>query len=142
MIPEISAALTEAMEAMFFDAAEPSTECSCADAERISALLQFHDALEGEFVLSAPVETARSLAASFMGLDPAAADRAQAEQIVCELANIICGSALSRLDPATELRLTPPRLTNGPVEGNGALQEHYQLLDGCLSVSLKIHKPQ
>jgi len=136
----ISGALNQAMEAMFFDAAEPIEECDCAGrAEMVTVCLWFHDAMDGEFLLSTPLPTALALAASFLGLDTNEMDRSHAEQIVCELANIVCGSALSRLEPSSELRLSPPlvtpRLCNGD---NDAIYQHYRLLDGCLAVSLHI----
>jgi len=66
-------------------------------------------------------------------------DSAHSEQTVCELANIICGAALSRLEPATELRLSPPEIVTGSC---GLMEwgvwQHYRLLDGCMSVSVRL----
>jgi len=136
----VSAAVEQAMDAMFFDAAEPACECTGAGAaDCVTAAVRFHDFIEGEFLLTMPRQTAVALAASFMALDPEAVDAAHSEQTVCELANIICGAALSRLDPSAELRLSPPEV----VAGSCGLMEwgvwqHYRLLDGCMSVSIRL----
>lgn len=134
-----SAAVEESMDAMFFDAAEPVAECDCEPAsESITAAVLFHDSIDGEFLLSAPLQTAVALAASFMAIDAEAVERSQAEQTVCELANIICGAALSRLEPSAVLRLSPPRVIEGPcASGCGGICQHYRLLDGCISLSIR-----
>jgi len=140
LMEAVNAAVNQAMEAMFFDAAEPVCDCECSDGrEMITVCLWFHDAMDGEFMLATPVPTAVALAASFMGCEPHEVDRSQAEQIVCELANIICGSALSSLEPAAELRLSSPLITpRACTEEEGAIYQHYRLLDGCLAVSLRL----
>lgn len=134
----VGAAVEQAMEAMFFDAAEPVTECECACtvSATIACIVHFSDGIEGDFVLVAPLETAIALAASFMAFDLEAVERRHAEQTVCELANIICGSALSRLEPSSELRLRPPEIVECPPEDG--LRQHYRLLDGCISLSIRL----
>jgi CheY-specific phosphatase CheX len=140
LLDAVTTAVNQAMEAMFFDAAEPVAECDCcAGSEIITVCLWFHDAMDGEFLLATPLPGAMALAASFMGLDNDEVERTNAEQTLCELANIICGSALSRLEPSSELRLSPPMMTPRRCDGeNGAMYQHYRLLDGCLAVSLRI----
>lgn len=140
LLDAVTAAVNQAMEAMFFDAAAPVPDCGHGEApDCITVCLWFHDAVDGEFMLTTPLATATALAANFMGLEPDDVDRSQAEQIVCELANIVCGSALSRLEPSTELRLSPPLVTPRACRPeNGAIYQQYQLLDGCLAVSLRI----
>lgn len=143
MIATLTSAVNDAMEAMFFDAAEPVNDCDCgADGDRVTAYLKFHDAVDGEFMLSTPRGTAMALAASFMGLEAMEVDRTHAEQTICELGNIICGSALSRLDPARELRLSSPVITDQVcAPGHNVMYQHYRLLDGCLAVSLRMATP-
>jgi len=139
LLQTVNAAVNETMEAMFFDAAEPISDSWSGGEDLVTVCLWFHDAVDGEFMLATPLATAVTLAASFMGVDTAEVERRDAEQIVCELANIICGSALSRLEPSSELRLSPPVLTpRACAPGDEATYQRYQLLDGCLAVSLRL----
>ncbi|HZU25592.1 MAG TPA: chemotaxis protein CheX [Bryobacteraceae bacterium] len=140
LLQTLDAAVNETMEAMFFDAAAPVREGECcAGADMVTVCLWFHDAVDGEFMLAAPLPTAMALASGFMGVDNEQVQRRDAEQIACELANIICGSALSRLEPSSELRLSSPMATpRACATGDDVIYQHYQLLDGCLSVSLRI----
>lgn len=136
----VTRAVGEVMEAMFFEAVEPALSGLCMEGcNPVTAHLRFWDAVEGEFMLAVPLETAVSLAGNFMALDPGEVDRSHAEATICELANIICGSALSRLEPSSALRLSSPEVTRySCVPTENVFYQHYRLIEGCLAISIRI----
>ena len=139
VLPALTAAVNEAMELMFFDAAEPEPDaCLPEEPDGIVCRIHFHDAMEGEFRMAMPRQTATALASSALALEPSEVQAAQAEQTVCELANIVCGAALSRLEPTTELRLGAPEIVPElRLHEEGAVHQHYRLLDGCLALTMQ-----
>jgi len=139
VLTALTAAVNEAMEAMFFDAAEPEPDpCGAEEADAIVCRVHFHDAMEGEFRMAMPRETATALASSALAVEAADVAPAQAEQTVCELANIVCGAALSRLEPGSELRLGAPEIVPAlRLHEDGAVHQHYRLLDGCLALTMQ-----
>jgi CheY-specific phosphatase CheX len=101
----------EVLESMFFTSAEerPGAEVDL-NGENISAVLTFEGSPAGRFGLTIPGEPARKLAASFLGADEELLVRRQVEEVVCELANMLCGSVLSSLDKETRFDLTQPQI--------------------------------
>jgi CheY-specific phosphatase CheX len=110
-------AATEVLETMFFATVtgEPAPDASAAP--WISAGLAFQGWRAGRFGVRTPLETTRQLTASFLGLDEDALSEAQTSEVICELANMVCGSALSRLDGGARFDLQHPELN--PLEPVG-----------------------
>ena len=109
--PLIEAALAESvrevLEKMFFvdlvDA--PPGEALGA---RIAAELIFDGHPPGAFRLILDQEAAKSAAADFLGENPSELSEDQLNEVVCELANMICGSVLSRIESSATFRLSKP----------------------------------
>jgi CheY-specific phosphatase CheX len=108
----------QVLETMFFTAIlsqedrtgrEPSGACLGA----ITAAVEFHGPPKGILCAGMEIETAAALASSFLGLDPEAVTAADCRQVAGELANMICGSVLSRSAPQSQLRLAAPQIAEG-----------------------------
>lgn len=104
----ISTAAQNVLETMFFTTlGEPSSAEGTPDAtieppapsKMIHAKLVFSGEWSGTFELEMPLYVARKLATNFTGgLDPREITWEAAGEVVCELASMVCGSALSALD--------------------------------------------
>ena len=114
MIEAVSELLSEsaqnALETMFFTTPDRiSTERARPGGELIAASQTFHGAPPGRFgiVVSAPAAT--TIAASFLGSeDDAKLPLSQVSAVIGELANIICGTMLSELQPDANFDLSEP----------------------------------
>jgi len=108
----LAASLEEVLERMFFirSLGEPAGELSDSEGELI-AQLTFEGEPSGALTLRITHDAARSISADFLGAEEFELTRQQIGEVVCELANMICGSVLSRVESAATFRLAPPRLT-------------------------------
>ncbi len=100
------------LESMFFsglvDGPEPPV---LPDEPWMAARLSFHGNPSGRFGVRLPLATARRLAANFLGADEEALTEGQAGEVICELANMLCGSVLSRLEKDARFELSHPELS-------------------------------
>jgi CheY-specific phosphatase CheX len=101
----------EVLEKMFFVEVldEPPGETGSPEAD-LAVKLTFEGSPSGSLTLRVSGTTASQIAADFLGLDESGLSAAQVEEVVCELANMICGSVLSRVESTTTFRLAAPRL--------------------------------
>lgn len=76
----------------------------------IVAHLTFEGDPSGALTLSVTAGAARSVAADFLGAEEPDLSEQQIGDVVCELANMICGSVLSRVESTTTFRLAAPRI--------------------------------
>ena len=103
--------------------------------------LRFEGHTSGIFRVSLPLSLAHAAGAGFLGLDEPAATDAQAAEVVCELANMFCGSVLGRLEHSTIFRLSHPELV--PAEPGAGLApldniRWFDTGEGILTVSLSL----
>src|SRR5262249_13355553 len=80
----------------------------------IAAELVFDGDSPGSFRLDLDAEAARAAAAGFLGEDPAGLPLEQVQEVICELANMICGSVLSRVESSAVFRLAKPEVADDP----------------------------
>jgi len=107
----LSDSAAEVLESMFFTTLmEDSETGENPPGRRISARLSFHGNAPGCFGVRIPLETARKMTASFLGLEEDAVTESQIGEVVCELANMLCGSVLSRLEKETRFELSQPEI--------------------------------
>jgi len=101
----------------------------------LGATLSISGPLSGIFrtVVSEPAATA--LAADFLGLDETPGPT-RVQQVINELANMICGSALSRIEPEALFTLGDPEPASDPFPPNGVFQ-CFELTEGLLAVSIE-----
>jgi len=84
----------------------------------VAAQLSFEGDPSGELTLRITTRAARSVAADFLGAEEADLSDREVGDVVCELANMICGSVLSRVESSSTFRLATPRILAGAVEAN------------------------
>ena len=113
-------AVTEILEKMFFiDPSEIEDDGSDskipADRGGLTAHLNFDGDPPGWLRLRLTRDVASSLAADFLGEDESELAERKVEGVACELANMICGSVLSRVESTTDFRLAAPEITSPDV---------------------------
>lgn len=138
--------VNEVLERMFF--VETQGECAdpeCAEpagdapADEIAAALTFQGEPPGALLLRLTSGAARQIAADFLGIDEAEVSDVQTSEVVRELANMICGSVLSRVESAAAFHLAAPRIVPPSAEIAGSLSNtRYCVLlsNGRLTVNI------
>ena len=109
----------------------------------ITVQLRFEGSPSGGFRVSVPMKLARVIGAGFLGREESEISDSQAEEVVCELANMICGSVLSRLESKATFQITHPEPTpmeqGVGFEGAGT-SRWFDLGEECLTVSLELQQ--
>jgi hypothetical protein len=110
----IRSALDEAVKAvlerMFFIAAGDPLSPGAAAEPSVQVRLTFEGEPSGSLHLRVALPAARSISADFLGIERAEVSEQQIGEVVCELANMICGSLLSRTDSSATFRLGAPAI--------------------------------
>jgi CheY-specific phosphatase CheX len=135
----LAAATEEVLETMFFSTIDGHLELPPEAAGMVTATLPFCGELSGLFRLDVSAASARRIAAGFLAAEPEALPPARVGEVVCELANMICGCTLSKLRGKSIFELLTPHLESGPDSAAGPSFSHvFQLEDGFLRVSLQV----
>lgn len=104
------AATLQAFELMCFTELTPLPEPEAVTGERLVAQVDFDGNIGGRLRMELPAAAANAIAANFFGDDGNERSASQVQSLVCELTNIICGSLLSQLNPASVVVLSTPEL--------------------------------
>jgi len=105
----LAAAVADVLESMFF--IETLGESSEAPEEQAIAVeIRFEGDPPGVFQLRLTPDAAESIATNFLGEDAGAVSPRQTSDVALELANMICGAVLSRLESSACFRLDSPRM--------------------------------
>jgi hypothetical protein len=138
MVEHLGPALAEVLETMFFtyvlDA--PDFGGIPAGTPAISSRLNFRGTPSGVFEIAIPVDAARTLAAGFLGEDETELCGREIGEVICELANMLCGSFLSRIGALSTYELSHPEVVEAPGEAAGA-GACFKLPEGTLSLLLR-----
>ena len=136
----VSGAVDTVLETMFFSMslgrAEPETGASV-----VKARVAFHGRLCGALGVSLSGATARILAAGFLGEDEQSLTDAQSGEVVCELANMLCGSLVSRIESEESFDLTSPELVRTGddfLESCPVARQSFEVENGILTVTLHV----
>ena len=137
----LQASVNEVLEKMFFvetlgESLRPTEDPN--DGE-IGVALTFQGMPSGSFLLRVTPRAARQIAADFLGIDEAEVSDVQTSEVVRELANMICGSVLSRVESSAVFQLAAPRIVPPSEEIAGNLSNTrycVQLSNGRLSVEM------
>ena len=107
--------VVEVLEKMFFISAfeEPPGEPQPSGPD-VAVQLTFEGDPPGSLTLYTSRAVGRSIAADFLGEDLTALPEEQVDEVLCELANMICGAVLSRVESRTLFRLGTPRILPVP----------------------------
>jgi CheY-specific phosphatase CheX len=139
--------VSSSLETMFFtlplDLLDPADiPEGASEGDEIESRLSFHGTPSGVFHLRISVSGARLIAAAFLGEDEDSLSRAETEQVVCELANMLCGSMVSRLESDRSIDLSAPELvptgTLDVLQGPLTVCQSFELERGFLTVSLRL----
>ena len=140
-------AVDEVLEKMFF--AETLGECQscdseCAAGKKLAVNLTFAGEPSGFLLLHMSASAARQIAADFLGMEEESVSAQQTSEVLCELANMICGSVLSRVESAATFHLGAPQTVAPSVEAmmnSGGTRYCVQLTNGRLAVHLGTGSP-
>jgi hypothetical protein len=147
----LAAAVEEVLETMCFSAVFSSSEAALPEAtvpepndrSLLTARLRFEGNPSGEFQLAIPMGPARTVGSGFLGKDEAEISEEQTREVVCELANMFCGSALSRLEAGSIFRLSHPELLpsdSGPSFDPAGIARWFELESGGLTASFSFQQ--
>src|SRR4051794_19976835 len=79
-------------------------------AEAMAVEIPFDGDPPGRFQMRLTPDAARCFAADFLGEDAGSVSKNQSADVALELANMICGAVLSRLESSAFFRLDSPRI--------------------------------
>ena len=132
----------EVLEKMFF----LDLEDLGAAAQRpcgVTAEVTFEGDPPGVFRLDLDLVAARAAAADFLGQDPEELSPEQTHEVVCELANMICGAVLSRVESSAVFRLSTPRIAPAEEDLPAPAQASFLATvgDGLLRAEIRMEKP-
>ncbi|MBI4874105.1 MAG: chemotaxis protein CheX [Acidobacteria bacterium] len=114
-----------------------------AGAPDLTAELHFQGRPSGGFRVGVPRSLARVVGAGFLGREEIEVSDSQAEEVIRELANMICGSVLSRLESKTTIRISHPEPAppeRGVRVAGAAANRGFDLGDGILTVSMELQE--
>lgn len=109
----LAESLEQVLETMFFATVLGDVQ-PLSGGDGLAARLVFRGDPSGAFTVMVSPEAARSLTAAFLALDEDDVTPERAAEVVCELANMLCGSALGRLEPEKRFVLGHPEAVPAP----------------------------
>ncbi|HBY63353.1 MAG TPA: hypothetical protein DEH78_26315 [Solibacterales bacterium] len=137
-VPEVlDASVAEVLETMCFAFPEgplPDGEAP-PEGESVGAAIEFTGGAKGRFTLTVGREAARGLACSFLGAEPEEIDEGRSSEVLREVANMICGSALSSLESGQHFDLSEPRAEGRGFTGKG---RRFAIENGFLEACFEI----
>jgi CheY-specific phosphatase CheX len=137
----LSGAVANTLETMFFCEIEPPE--GGPGPESLQARVDFEGTHAGSLWLRIDLSAARTMAADFLAAEQSDIEDGQAREVICELANMICGSALSRIEHNGRFRLSPPQvLDSAPAAGAPEGSRHCgRIYDGAIETVLTLDDP-
>jgi CheY-specific phosphatase CheX len=131
----LAQSVEETLDKMFFVAGLQEPAGALPPME-FAARVPFHGTPSGRFTLRVTNDSARQMAADFL-VEEASTEQVRA--VVCELANMICGAALSRAKNSGEFRLAPPEWLPGAQESpQGAVVHTVEIGGGVLQAVVEM----
>ncbi len=132
-------AVCSVLEKMFFAETIGELPVTEPTGEEITVELDFEGEPSGALLLRLTLRAARQIAADFLGIEERGITEIQAFEVIRELANMVCGSVLSRVESAATFRLAQARIvTPETLIAEFRSNESYrvQLSNGILAVNL------
>ena len=116
-------AVVEVLEKMFFiEASEQPVSEGAPEGPAVTVELTFDGDPPGVFRMSLARAATALIAADFLGEDPELLTESQADDVAKELANMICGAVLSRIESSATFRLGAPDLVMGDIDAGSTIR--------------------
>lgn len=133
----LSSAAQQVLETMFFTSVTGERETP-AEEPAVGARVSFHGAPSGTLGLRLSAGAARTMAGNFLGAeDEGDLTEAEVSEVVRELANMICGAVLSKLESDSTFDIRAPEaLGSEESAAEGATWRSFYLDDGALTMFL------
>ena len=141
LVDVLSRVPAEVLETMFFAEA---VAAGCSHdwlSSAVAVRVRFAGSHVGEMRLSVSGDAADSMACAFLGLEPLEITQPLRDQVILELANILCGAILSHVWPESKVALGAPEISpeisldEPPFDG--ALHRCFELPEGKLGVWIR-----
>lgn len=137
-----SETVSSVLETMFFTAPIDFADGD-AESDAVESRVSFRGRPSGVFHLRVSASGARLLAAGFLGQDEDDLSEAQTVQVVCELANMLCGASLSQIESDQIFDLgapepVPPGTLLEACQDSTAARQSFELESGILTVALHL----
>lgn len=129
----IRSSVEEVLETMFLTCLEDDAPADGVPPV-ISSTLTFRGNPSGALQVEVSEAAARELAGNFLGDDEVAP--AHTGEVICELANMICGSVLGQLGSETLFDLSSPQ--QGAALSGEFFTERFAIPGGALAVSIQL----
>ena len=135
--------LVDVLEKMFFVSIldEPSDAATPPVPDEIAVRLSFEGKPSGSLMVQLDRSVARSIAADFLGAETGELSDSQVGEVMCELANMICGSVLSRVEGAVTFRLGAPAIVATGPPPAGAVVYSVPLGPAAITVAMITETP-
>jgi CheY-specific phosphatase CheX len=114
LAPHVSECCSEILDAMYFTEVQgaelrgPAPDDEAGAGPSLTYSLHFAGDISGRFGLRMGLETARNLAANFLGEDGTDLSLTEISEVTGELANMFCGSVMSRVEGEHKFVLSHP----------------------------------
>lgn len=108
--PAVEAAV-EVLDTMFFELPTQAPEpCEAPCAGALCAMARFTGTADGTLAVSLDPPALSRLSASFLGTEEEEITESLGANVLCEMANMLCGATLSRMHPDSRIVIVSPRL--------------------------------
>jgi len=134
----LASAVGDVLESMFFldtlgEAGEPP-----AGADTVKVHLSFEGDPPGCFEMRLARRAANAIAADFLGEDAGSLTPRQSTDVTLELANMICGAVLSRIESSATFRLGAPRVVADIVADEETTRYTVETGSGTLTAAIRM----
>lgn len=130
-------AALEVLETMCFEyPVEEARQDGAPQGPVTAAVARFDGSLRGELRVALSGGAPRRLAAGFLGIDEEEVREQDELLLAAELANMLCGATMSRLEPQGRLRIQAPQAGRGACGCPGRSWIVFPLEQGELAVTL------
>jgi CheY-specific phosphatase CheX len=141
--PWLVGAVTEVLESMCFLTAVPiSSNAANAEGAWVCYRLHFSGPCQGQFGLGATLPTARLVACNLLGVEPEELNDIQVGESTGEIANMVCGAMLSRMESKHAFDLSHPVRDHERMETSAAggtrVAQRFALEHGELEVWIEV----
>ncbi len=135
----LSLAAQRVLETMFFTVAGDPVDSEAIDfSESVGVRIAFEGSAAGTLSVRLTKTSARTLAADFLGLEPESLSGPQTFEVVCEFANMVCGSMVSELENQELVRLSPAVPWDGEPDARAEGTYTAELPDGALLATVEV----